>query len=408
MESHSTSPPSDRHNDSIRRRTTQRQNAAKVMVPASPANMTTQMNRLLTWGSLVFSYDLNGNLASDGLTSYSWNARNQLVGLNGGTSASFAYDGMGRRRSKTVSGATTKFLYDELNFVQEQSGGGTPTANLLTGADVDETFTRADASGTSTLLIDALGSVLALADASGTVQTQYTYEPFGATTLAGATSTNTQQFTGRESDAAGLYFYRARYYTPSFARFGGEDPIGLLGGPNLFAFVANNPIGFRDPLGLQVRTPAQGQPPNSTQWHPNADGSWTRTYFGDDGRALVDQDFGQRHGNDPEIHRWDWTKRPPRGPGQPWPKELPPSEFPPAEPPAPVFPLPWPLPSLVPPWMVPMVNPCLMEPTICRPRPSKTMAFNAPTNDLESGVVTDKPQPVCVPGKWRDFQRANG
>jgi len=53
-------------------------------------------------------------------------------------------------------------------------------------------------------------------------------------------------------------------------------------------------------------------------------------------------------------------------------------------------------------------HPCLMEPTIWRPRPSKAMAFNAPTNDLESGVVTDKPQPVGVPGKWRDFQRANG
>jgi RHS repeat-associated protein len=360
-------------------------------------------NQITQWGGTSFSYDPNGNLTSNGTNMYTWNARNQLVGLSGGTSASFAYDGMGRRRSKTVGGTTNNFLYDELNFVQEQSGGGTPTANLLTGADVDETFTRTDASGTSTLLIDALGSTLALANASGTVQTQYTYEPFGATTTSGATSTNTQQFTGRENDAAGLYFYRARYYTPSFARFGAEDPIRLLGGPNLFAFVANNPIGFRDPLGLQVRTPAQGQPPNSTQWHPNADGSWTRTYFDDDGRALVDQDFGQGHGNDPEIHRWDWTKRPPRGPGQPWPKELPPWE-----PPAPAFPFPWPFPLLLPPWMVPIINPCLLEPTICRPRPSKTMAFKVPANDPESRVVTVKLQPVGVPRKRRDFQRANG
>jgi len=67
--------------------------------------------------------DPNGNLGSDGLTSYTWNARNKLVGMSGGTSATFGYDGFGRRRSKTVGGTATNFLYDDLNLVQEQTGG---------------------------------------------------------------------------------------------------------------------------------------------------------------------------------------------------------------------------------------------------------------------------------------------
>jgi uncharacterized protein RhaS with RHS repeats len=81
-------------------------------------------NRITTWGGQILSYDPNGNLASDGLTSYRWNARNQLSVLSGGTSASFAYDALERRRSKAIGGTTTNFLYDGENLVQELSNGG--------------------------------------------------------------------------------------------------------------------------------------------------------------------------------------------------------------------------------------------------------------------------------------------
>src|SRR5437762_11013990 len=59
-----------------------------------------------------------------------------------------------------------------------------------------------------------------------------TFEPFGATTTSGATSANAQQFTGRENDGTGLYFYRARYYDPTFGRFLSEDPIRFQAGAN--------------------------------------------------------------------------------------------------------------------------------------------------------------------------------
>jgi RHS repeat-associated protein len=104
------------------------------------------------------------------------------------------------------------------------------------------------------LLIDALGSTLALADGSGAVQTSYTYEPFGLSSASGTSSTNAAQFTGRENDGTGLYFYRARYYSPGFQRFISEDPVDFLGGSvNLYSYVRNSPSNVTDPLGLWVR-----------------------------------------------------------------------------------------------------------------------------------------------------------
>ena len=223
---------------------------ARTGLPQALANVTYDAaNRITTRDGQLFSYDPNGNLASDGLTSYAWNARNELVGLSGGASASFAYDAIGRRRSKVAGGTSTNFLFDGLNLAQELSGS-TPTANLLTGLSIDQTFMRTDASGRSSLLTDALGSTLELTDASGTLQTHYTFEPFGTTTGSGAVSTNASQFTGRENDGTGLYFYRARFYSPALQRFISEDPLGFSSGPNIFAYTENAPTNATDPSGL--------------------------------------------------------------------------------------------------------------------------------------------------------------
>jgi RHS repeat-associated protein len=204
-------------------------------------------NEFTQWGTAALTYDANGNMTSDGVNSFVWNARNQLASMNLGAS-SFQYDPFGRRVGKTVSGATTNYLYDGGNVAQELSGTA-PTANLLTGG-VDEIFSRTDASGARNFLADALGSTLALTDSTGGTLTQYTYEPFGNTTVSGSASANPYQYTGRENDRTGLYFYRARHYNPVLQRFVSEDPIGFFGGDvNFYPYVRNNPLRYRDPQG---------------------------------------------------------------------------------------------------------------------------------------------------------------
>lgn len=216
-------------------------------------------NQQTTFGTSTETYDLNGNLATvtdaGVTTTYTWNVRNQLTSIsNPGFSSSFTYDSFGRRTGKTVQGTTTNFVYDGLNPVQEKNGG-TVTANLLTGLGIDEFFTRTDGVGSRALLPDALGSTVALGDNTGTLQTQYTYEPFGYATQTGQANSSSYKYTGREEDGTGLDYYRARYYHPRLQRFIAEDPIGFRSGDvNFYAYVGDNPVNAIDPLGLRPLT----------------------------------------------------------------------------------------------------------------------------------------------------------
>ena len=128
---------------------------------------------------------------------------------------------------------------------------------------------RGDGAGNSgTYLTDALGSAVALAGTAG-VATNYGYDPYGVSSASGAANGSTYRFAGRENDGTGLYFNRARYYNPGWGRFISEDPIGLAGGINPYAYAANNPVSLTDPSGLAATTsatdltsaPAETSPP---------------------------------------------------------------------------------------------------------------------------------------------------
>lgn len=224
--------------------------AATGLPTAVSGNTVNADNGITAFGGATLSYDANGNLISDGSNSYTWDARNHLTAISGTSIASFTYDAFGRRTSKSIGAITTQFLYDRMNPVQELNSSNGVVANLLTGLRVDEYFTRTD-TATSTFLTDALGSTIGMVGTGGTVATNYTYQPFGATTVAGSANSDTYQFTGRENDGTGLYFYRGRYYHPAFQRFIDQDPIGFAGGgPTLYAYLGDAPTSFTDPFGL--------------------------------------------------------------------------------------------------------------------------------------------------------------
>ncbi|MES1244717.1 MAG: RHS repeat-associated core domain-containing protein [Acidobacteriota bacterium] len=236
--------------DAAGRRIRESGSLARRNMPAAVTSATyNAANRLTAWSGTALAYDAKGNLTSDGSRTYTWDSRNRLQSISGAAPTSFGYDAFGRRSSVTVSGSMTRFLYDGANISQELTGTSVK-ATILGGFGLDEIFRRTDAAGARTFLKDALGSALALVDDAGISRTQYTYTPYGATTSTGDASSNPLQYAGRENDGTGLYYYRARYYSPVFGRFISEDPIGVEGGTNPYAYVGGNPLMLIDPLGL--------------------------------------------------------------------------------------------------------------------------------------------------------------
>lgn len=252
--------------DAAGRRISMGGSLASTNLPSS--NATAQYdagNRLANWNGNALTYDLNGNLLTDAGANqrYVWNARNQLqqqLNLATGTEiATFNYDVAGRRSGKTLNGGmfSSGYVYDGLNQVQELTSADLDNsqstnirANYLAGLAVDETIARYSNGASEVLLKDALGSTLALTTASGAIATSYGYEAYGVTQSSNGQSANAIQFTGRESDGTGLFYYRNRYYSPMTARFISEDPLGLAGGANIYSYAGGNPLSFVDPLGL--------------------------------------------------------------------------------------------------------------------------------------------------------------
>jgi len=226
---------------------------------------------------VTLNYDENGNLASDGATLYVWNARDQLVEIRtmqGGVVAQFSYDALGRRQQKTVYGDTTKYVYDKLDAVQERGSDSQLKAVYVTGT-LDERLQRILLAGSSnridTYIVDHLGSTLALKDLSGSSDVTYSYDAYG-NSQANVQDVNPFQFTGRENDGTGLYYYRARNYAPSMGRFIQSDPIGLNGGINTYAYVQGMPTRIVDPSGLQAIYPTIFMPaPNVPAASPRKD-----------------------------------------------------------------------------------------------------------------------------------------
>ena len=99
-----------------------------------------------------------------------------------------------------------------------------------------------------------LWSIMWITDENGNIVSEYEYDSFWNFTLSGTDIWNTRLFTWREFDfEIWLYYNRARYYSSDLWRFISRDPIGQIDDVNLYGYVANNPVMFRDPMGTDKK-----------------------------------------------------------------------------------------------------------------------------------------------------------
>ena len=259
------------------------------------------------WGNLLkeyagvhYDYDQRGNLIrktrNGETTDYHWNGYNQLVKIeNRNGSTEYRYDPLGRRTAKIRNGETTVYHWQEDTLAIESTNGqnthylfepGTfePLAQFQTASPIG--IEREDKPAepysydpeTDPLLkippepqeqseaqpelvyyqLDHLGTPIAAHNAKGEAVWTAEYEAWGRirneTVSDGLKANIPFRFQGQYYDEeSGLHYNRFRYYDPAIGRFVSQDPIGLMGGINVYIY-ASNPIEWVDPFGLASKS----------------------------------------------------------------------------------------------------------------------------------------------------------
>ena len=201
------------------------------------------------------SYDANGSPTSLDGNTYTWDGGNRIlsVTLSSGVTSAFTYNGFGQVVQVTETSSTGSVLGNHgylwcgetlcLAHDNTQSGSPVSTEYFPQGAVIG---------GTSYYYVkDLLGSVQELVTASGTVASQFSYDPYGSESTLSGTVVSDIGYAGYFMPAGtGLDLALNRAYDPTDGRWLNRDPIEELGGVNLYGYVGDNPVTLEDPLGL--------------------------------------------------------------------------------------------------------------------------------------------------------------
>lgn len=204
-----------------------------------------------------FSYDENGNTLSDGLRTYTWDAKNRLKTVTqGGDTWKWDYDYLDRRVKEYhyaaggSSATPSKILiWCGNTLVQERNASNTVTRTHYEGGFSDGATATSGAKYRT--LADHLGNVREIIDSSGSTAAVYDYTTLqGPVKVSGsldATKLTIGEYYHHAATGLELALYRA--YDSVLGRWLSRDPIEEIGGLNLYSYLRNSPISFLDLFG---------------------------------------------------------------------------------------------------------------------------------------------------------------
>jgi RHS repeat-associated protein len=202
--------------------------------------------------SASYSLDANGNTTAASSNGYTYNQNQRLKHAAASQSADYQYNAQGQRAIKTVGGQVTVYHYDQAGqLLAETDASGAVQADYL---HLDgQPLAKIDATGTSYIHPDHLGTPQLMTDSQGTVVWQIEARPFGDSPTITGTQTLNLRFPGQYYDAeSGLHQNWFRDYQPNLGRYVEADPIGLAGGAGIYTYVLNSPARLIDSYGLMT------------------------------------------------------------------------------------------------------------------------------------------------------------
>ena len=227
-----------------------------------------ELDQYETRNGTDYSYDLNGNLKDDQQQFHTYDSLNRLVQVSTDEAgahevAGYWHDALGRRILERTGGSVTQLVCDGDDVIAEYRDGDL-LAQYVFDDGIDRPLHVASGGSEHWYHVDLVGSVRLLTDANGDPSANYRYAPFGELTESTGDATfNPWRYTARRFDSAlRTYDHRARQYDPAVGRFVQRDPAGMRDGTNRLAYTMNNPMGFRDPLGMSRRESEQGHATN--------------------------------------------------------------------------------------------------------------------------------------------------
>lgn len=197
------------------------------------------------------AYDNDGNLVRLGHGAFSFDAGGNLTRAQPGhDSATYAYDGIGRRITRVAAGGTTHYAYAGSAIVAELDGNDAVRRSFTPGREAG-VWDAVTIGGSSYFPIrDQQGSLLALSDAQGRVVERFTYDPYGKVLTRAGNPLVEPEFAGGAIDPiSGWIPFGVRWYAPQLGRFVSSDPLGPDTRGNLYAYAIDDPVDYVDRTG---------------------------------------------------------------------------------------------------------------------------------------------------------------